>query len=50
MSEIPGVNYGIFTYEVLNAVTAQIPALTEGAKPIAEIVKDIDVQVMQLTM
>ena len=50
MSEIPGVNYGIFTYEALNAVTAQIPALTEGSKPISEIVQDIDRQVMQLTM
>lgn len=50
MSEIPGVNYGIFTYEVLSAITAQIPALTQGDVPIKQVVEDISTQVKQLTM
>lgn len=50
MSEIPGVNYGIFTYEILSAITAQIPALTEGDTPIADIVEEINVQSTQLVM
>ncbi|MBO6718100.1 MAG: extracellular solute-binding protein [Rhizobiaceae bacterium] len=48
MSEIPGVNYGIFTYEVQSAIQAQIPALTKGDQPIEEVVKAIDTQVAQL--
>lgn len=50
MSEIPGVNYGIFSYEVLSAIQAQIPALTAGDRPIEAIVQDINTQVLQLTM
>jgi len=50
MSEVPGVDYGIFTYEILSAITAQIPALTEGDAPIEDIVEDINTQATQLVM
>jgi len=48
MEEIPGVNYGVFTYEVLNAIVAQSGDLTSGDKPIPEIVEAIDLQTKQL--
>jgi lactose/L-arabinose transport system substrate-binding protein len=47
MQEIPGVNYGIFTYEVLSAITAQAGDLTSD-KPIPEVVAAISRQVNQL--
>ncbi len=49
MQEIPGVNYGIFTYEVLSAITAQVGDLTSGDKPTPEIVAAISRQARQLT-
>jgi len=49
MEEIPGVDYGIFSYEAINAITAQAPALARGEKPIDEIIEEIDTQVQQLT-
>ncbi len=50
MSEIPGVNYGIFSYEADNAIQASIPDLTDGSKPTEQIVEDINNQVNQLVM
>lgn len=50
MAEVPGVDYGIFTYEILSAITAQIPALTEGDAPIEDVVEDINTQANQLVM
>ncbi|QQA43864.1 ABC transporter substrate-binding protein [Pelagovum pacificum] len=31
LAEIPGVNYGIFTYEVRSAITSNVPAMADGA-------------------
>ncbi len=45
-SQIPGVNYGIFTNEVDAAITAQIPALVAGGS-IDEAIAAIDAQVAQ---
>lgn len=49
MEEIPAVNYGIFTYEALSAITAQSGELSDGDKPIADIISDISAQVRQQT-
>jgi lactose/L-arabinose transport system substrate-binding protein len=46
LSEIPSVNYGIFTEEADAAVVAQIPAITGGGN-IDEIIAAIDAQVRQ---
>lgn len=46
LSQIPSVNYGIFTEEADAAVVAQIPAITGGGN-IDEIIAAIDAQVRQ---
>lgn len=46
LSQIPAVNYGIFTNEADAAVVAQIPALTSGGN-VDEIAAAIDAQVRQ---
>ena len=46
LSQIPAVNYGIFTNEADAAVVAQIPAITNGGD-IDQIISDIDAQVRQ---
>jgi lactose/L-arabinose transport system substrate-binding protein len=48
MAEIPGVDYGVFSYEIINAITAQSAALAKGNKPVGEIVQEINTQVKQL--
>lgn len=48
LQEIPAVNYGIFTYEAIDALEAQVPALMAG-EPTEEIVQRIDAEVRQLT-
>lgn len=48
MEEIPPVDYGVFSYEAIDAITAKANALADGSEPIDEIVEDIDTQVRQL--
>ena len=44
LAKVPSVNYGIFTNEADLAVTAQLPALTQGT-PVDEALKAIDAEV-----
>ncbi|WP_373414124.1 ABC transporter substrate-binding protein [Ensifer aridi] len=44
LAKVPSVNYGVFTNEADLAVTAQLPALTQGT-PVDEVLKAIDAEV-----
>ncbi|WP_077963747.1 ABC transporter substrate-binding protein [Ensifer adhaerens] len=44
LAKVPSVNYGVFTNEADTAVTAQLPALTQGT-PVDEVLKAIDAEV-----
>ncbi|WVT76862.1 extracellular solute-binding protein (plasmid) [Sinorhizobium chiapasense] len=44
LAKVPSVNYGIFTNEADTAVTAQLPALSQGT-PVDEVLKAIDAEV-----
>jgi lactose/L-arabinose transport system substrate-binding protein len=48
MEEIPGVDYGVFTYEIINAITAKASVLADGDAPIDQIIEDINTEVRQL--
>ena len=44
LAKVPSVNYGIFTNEADTAVTAQLPALSQGT-PVDDVLKAIDAEV-----
>lgn len=48
LGEIPGVNYGIFTYEVRSAITTQLPGIAAGGD-ITEAIEKIDAEARVLT-
>lgn len=48
LGEIPGVDYGIFTYEVRSAIATQLPALADGAD-LDEAIEKIEAEARVLT-
>ncbi|WP_417247842.1 ABC transporter substrate-binding protein [Celeribacter sp.] len=48
LGEIPGVDYGIFTYEVRSAIATQLPALADGAD-LDEAIAKIEAEARVLT-
>lgn len=43
ITQIPSVNYGMYTYEVDAAIAAQLPSILRGA-PIAKVLEDVEQQ------
>lgn len=48
LGEIPGVNFGVFTYEVRSAIATQLPLIADGGD-VDEAIKKIDAEARVLT-